>query len=228
VQKSRINSQKIHTGNEESPSAAQIVIVTAVLGFLQLSLTKTIAKRVVCFLLLVGKVRTSLITKLVGISAQTISKIRKAALSGNIEFLFTIKSGGGRKNKLQTVEQAIIDMIDTNNYHTLNQIKIMIEEKFGIVTSVSTISRLLKKHGIKRLKSGSFPAKADPVAQRTFYETRLVPLMEDAKSGLITLLSMDASHFVMGGYCLVYSTSTCQDFFRSYALQCSWRIKCSI
>jgi transposase len=48
------------------------------------------------------------------------------------------------------------------------------------------------------LKSGSLPAKADTAEQRTFFETVLHPLMDQAKSGNIALLFVDASHFVMG------------------------------
>ena len=42
------------------------------------------------------------------------------------------------------------------------------------------------------------PAKADVKAQRAFYEETLLPLMEKAKKGLVTLQFLDASHFVMG------------------------------
>ena len=56
--------------------------------------------------------------------------------------------------------------------------------------------QLSKKNEIKRLKCGSLPAKADPVAQREFYENTLHPLMQRAKKGEIALLFVDASHFV--------------------------------
>ena len=42
------------------------------------------------------------------------------------------------------------------------------------------------------------PAKADIVAQRTFFKTILNPLMKQAKQKKIVLLFLDASHFVMG------------------------------
>jgi len=48
------------------------------------------------------------------------------------------------------------------------------------------------------LKCGSLPAKADPDRQRNFYEKVLHPLMKQAKDGMIELLFVDASHFVMG------------------------------
>lgn len=42
------------------------------------------------------------------------------------------------------------------------------------------------------------PAKADTGKQRIFYEDVLKPLMEQAEASEVTLLFLDASHFVMG------------------------------
>ena len=56
-----------------------------------------------------------------------------------------------------------------------------------------------KKNGIKWLKCGSLPAKADPGKQNAYFESTLNPLIEKEKSGNIALLFLDASHFVMGG-----------------------------
>lgn len=48
------------------------------------------------------------------------------------------------------------------------------------------------------MKSGSLPAKANASAQRVCYDTILFPLMSKAKRQELTLLFLDASHFVMG------------------------------
>jgi len=42
------------------------------------------------------------------------------------------------------------------------------------------------------------PARADAGRQRQFYDSILHPLMERAKAGELSLLFMDASHFVLG------------------------------
>jgi transposase len=44
------------------------------------------------------------------------------------------------------------------------------------------------------------PSKANPEAQRSFLRDKLLPLIEQAKNGVIELFFMDASHFVMGGF----------------------------
>jgi hypothetical protein len=53
----------------------------------------------------------------------------------------------------------------------------MILEKYDIKVSLPAVGRLLKKNGIRRLKSGSLPAKADAAKQRAFFDTVLQPLM---------------------------------------------------
>jgi len=45
------------------------------------------------------------------------------------------------------------------------------------------------------------PAKVNPEEQKSFLETVLKPLIEKAKNYEIELFFMDASHFVMGGFC---------------------------
>jgi len=67
------------------------------------------------------------------------------------------------------------------------------------------------------LKCGSIPAKADAKEQRSFYEKILYPLMEQAKSGKITLLFLDASHFVMGCDFLGYIYGKTRRFIKTYS-----------
>jgi transposase len=61
------------------------------------------------------------------------------------------------------------------------------------------------------------PAKADPVKQRAFYEDILHPLMKKAKNKKITLLFVDASHFVMGCDYLGYIFGTVRRFLKTYS-----------
>ena len=67
------------------------------------------------------------------------------------------------------------------------------------------------------MKCGSLPAKADVKKQRNFYDTVQQPLMEQAKSGRITLLFMDASHFVMGCDFLGYIYGKVRRWIKTYS-----------
>ena len=82
---------------------------------------------------------------------------------------------------------------------------------------MSAVGKLLKKNGIRRLKCGSLPAKADAVEQRRFYDTVLRPLMALAKEKAVELLFVDASHFVMGCDFLGYIYSIKRRFIKTYS-----------
>lgn len=74
-----------------------------------------------------------------------------------------------------------------------------------------------KKNGIKKLKSGSLPAKVDSVQQKEFYDKVLSPLFVRAEKGTETLLFLDASHFVMGGDFLGCFYGKTRRFIKSFS-----------
>ena len=63
----------------------------------------------------------------------------------NIDCLLKVGSSSGRPRKAKDLESAIAEELEKNNYHTRQQVADMIFEKFGVVMSVSTVGRLLKK-----------------------------------------------------------------------------------
>jgi transposase len=189
------------TGNADSSfklDFKSITIITYVMGYLASHLGPVVATNAICLLLIALKLPPSLIMAVTGFCARTVRNREKAVAQGNWQKLETAK-GRGRKGKLGRYKQEIIDEIISNNYQTLKQIAYMIEQKYKIIVSNTTVGKFLKENGIRRLKSGSLPAKADPVAQRKFYEGTFMPLAEKAVAGLINLFSMDAVHCVMGG-----------------------------
>jgi transposase len=59
---------------------------------------------------------------------------------------------------------------------------------------------MARKKGLRSRAVGFLPAKANPAAQKEFLSFTLMPLINQAKSGIVELFFMDASHFVMGGF----------------------------
>jgi len=192
------------------------LIIKAVIEFLQLFMCETLSKRIMSMILIVVGVQVSQIAELTGLCSKSILTFQKTIEAGEYENLFHV-GGGGKKRKLLDVESEIIDEINKNDYHSQQQIVDMVFEKYGIKVSQSTIHRLLKKNGIKRLKCGSLPAKADIEEQRTYYETILQPLMKMAKMGNVALFFMDASHFVMGCDFLGYIYGAVRKYVRTYS-----------
>jgi transposase len=188
--------------------------IKRVIKFLCMFMPETLAKRLVCIILISVGVPTDQISQLTGFCSKTVKSVQKRLREGDISGLFKI-GGGGRKSKTADVEKAIIDEINTNQYHSRQQIADMIFEKHGIKVSVNAVGELLKKSGIKKLKCGSIPSKADPVKQRTFFEEVLQPLMKQAQNNNIALLFADASHFVMGCDFLGYVYGKVRHFVRT-------------
>ena len=185
-------------GRPAKPLPDSNIITKAIIQFLQIFVPATLAKRIVSLVLIAVGIPNARITDLTGMSDRCIWSLKKALRSGKTENLFVLERRSGRPGKAKDIESAIAEEIEKNNYHTRQQVADMILDKFGISMSVSAVGKLLKKNGIRRLKSGSIPAKADTSAQRICYDTILLPLISKAKEQKLVLLFLDASHFVMG------------------------------
>jgi transposase len=191
-------------------------IIKAIIKFLQLFMCETLAKRIVSMMLFVTGYPNKRITELTGLCDKSIRTLKKTIEAGEHDSLFHV-GGGGQKSKLCDIEAEIVKEINEGDYQSQQQIVDMVYEKYGIKVTQPTISRLIKKNGIKRLKCGSLPAKADIEEQRTFYDTVLHPLMDLANRGTVALLFMDASHFVMGCDFLGYIYGFARKFIRTYS-----------
>ena len=165
------------------------------------SFPDTMVKRMLCISMICAGADHREIKKLTGFGLTSIKKIANAIEKGKEDELFVIK-GGGRPSTIakkdKNLEKQIENMLDTENFYTHKQIIKEIDKRFGITLSQSALSRFLHKKGYMWYKCGSLPAKADAEAQRKFYDTVLLPLMEKAKKGEIVLLFVDAAHFVIG------------------------------
>jgi transposase len=63
--------------------------------------------------------------------------------------------------------------------------------------SPTQVREFLGSLGMKRLRVGHIPAKADPEQQAEFLEQELQPRLEEAKQGTRHVFFMDAAHFVL-------------------------------
>ena len=80
---------------------------------------------------------------------------------------------------------------------TAKQARAKVEELTGANMSIDEVRRFMHKIGMKPLKTGHIPAKADVVKQQTFLNDTLTPLLQKAKQGDCQLFFMDAAHFVL-------------------------------
>ncbi len=75
-----------------------------------------------------------------------------------------------------------------------------IESLTGIHLSESQARRFMKGLGMKIRKACSIPGKANPQLQFKFYNTTLLPKLEEAGRGERKVFFVDAAHFVMGAF----------------------------
>ena len=123
-------------------------IIKAVMGFLGIFMPETLVKRVMSIILMSIGMANKEITETTGLCDKSVRVLRKKAETGEMEGLFEIKSGSGRKAKLRDVESAIVEEVNKNTYHSRQQIADMILEKHGISVSLPAVGRLLKKTGL--------------------------------------------------------------------------------
>jgi transposase len=120
-------------------------IVFSVITFLQLFMPKTLAKRIISIVLVVAGTQNERITELTGLCSRSVRELRKNLKNGEAgDELFQV-GGGGRKSKMTNLEEFIIEKIETNNYHSQQEIADMVYEERGIKVHRTTVGRLLKK-----------------------------------------------------------------------------------
>lgn len=140
-----------HTSTEKAciQNDSSVMTIQRVLKFLQVFIPQTLAKRILSMVLISVGVADSRITELTGLCNRSVRSLKKAIRDENIEGLFSINKGSGKKSKTANIEQQIVDEIEKGNYFTRQQIADMIMEKFQIKLSVWSVGRLLKKTGLK-------------------------------------------------------------------------------
>ena len=145
--------------------------------------------------------------KALGYSHQEIGRVMRISQNSLRSYLEAYQAGGieGLKqlnfyhptSELNDHQETLEAEFKANPPKTINEAIERIEKLTGIRRSPTQVRKFLKDLGMKRLKVGHIPAKADPEKQKTFLEEELQPRLEEAKEGKRHMFFVDASHFVM-------------------------------
>jgi transposase len=114
-----------------------------------------------------------------GLAHQDISRLAQITGKTLVTYLHEYERGGieqikrlnfrGQPSKLRVHRESIEDYVRTHPPATINEACVKIAELTGIRRSPTQVRRFLKEHcGVRRLKTGVLPAKADPVKQAAF------------------------------------------------------------
>ena len=124
------------------PSAAEQTI-GRIIAFLRIFMAETVARRITSVVLLAVGVPDMRVAELTRMSDRSVRDLRKKLRDGDDD-LFRA-SGGGRERKMVDVEKLVVEKIESNDYHTQQEIADMVYQEYGIKVHRSTVSRLLKK-----------------------------------------------------------------------------------
>jgi transposase len=104
---------------------------------------------------------------------------------------------GTNKSELENYSESILKSFTERPPMSAREAKSRIEKMTGISRSPSQIRTFMKHHGLRYIKTGHIPAKADTEKQRQWVKSTLGPAIEEAQNGECQLLFMDAVHFIL-------------------------------
>ena len=123
------------------------------------------------------------IAKLAKVTTETVRNYLKEFQEGGIESLKTIKFRR-QASEMVNYRQTIREYFEANPEASLPQIAATIHRLTGLQRSPVQVSKFLQKEGLRRMKVGMIPAKADVEKQAEFLEKELEPRLEEAKKGV--------------------------------------------
>jgi transposase len=147
------------------------------------------------------------ICRIVGITQNTLRAYFREFLSGGVEALRHL-GFRGPQSELAAHRETLEVYFAEHPPATIKEAVAKIEELTGVQRSESQAREFLKSMGLRRLKVGFVPAKADVDEQERFKNEELEPRLAEAQADRRVLFFVDASHFVLApflGYlwCLV-------------------------
>ncbi len=116
------------------------------------------------------------------------------------------KNYGTNKSALEQSKDRLLSFFEKCPPSSAAEAALQIAELTGLERSPQQVRVFLKKHGLRFIKCGHIPAKADPEAQKQWLEEELQPVIEQAKEENKHLLFMDAAHFTLSPFlCFLWS-----------------------
>lgn len=140
-----------------------------------------------------------LIGRICGLHANTVAHWVRVYEREGYEGLLT-NGYGTNQSHLEQHCQSLLCSFDKEPPRTAAQAQERIRQICGVERSLQQVRAFLKRHGLKFLKCGHVPARADNEKQHRWVEQTLSPAIKAAQKGKTHLFFMDAAHFVLGPF----------------------------
>jgi transposase len=158
------------------------------------------------YLIAVGTFTHKTISIFLNLTPDTITDYVMLFNEQGILGLKTIKTGHHNVSELESFVAIIIPDFELTPPKTSGEACQRIRELTNISRSPTQVRAFMNRHGLRYLKAGQIPAKADSEKQKIFVEETLNPLIIKAENEKIHLLFMDSVHPVMGVFlCSLWS-----------------------
>lgn len=135
------------------------------------------------------------ICEVLGITGNTLRAYFREYLDGGLERILELRFYQPT-SELAAYRTCLTTYVTKHPPHSAGEAAALIKRHLDIDVSPNRALIFLKSLGIKRLKVGQIPAKADVEAQQTFVEEQLEPRIDEARAGNRVLFFVDAAHFV--------------------------------
>jgi transposase len=136
------------------------------------------------------------IGRIMGIGQRALRRYLRMYQAGGIEGLKALNFYRP-KSELDKHREQLKAEFETCPAKSINEAVQRIKKLTGIRRSPTQVHKFLKGLGVKRLKVGHIPAKADSQKQKVFLKEELEPRLEEARQGKRHVFFVDAAHFVM-------------------------------
>jgi transposase len=104
---------------------------------------------------------------------------------------------GTNKSRLENYAGSILKSFAEQPPMSVNEAKSRIEAMTDIIRNPSQVRAFMKRHGLRYIKTGHIPSKANVEKQQQWMKTTLDPAIKEAQNGESYLLFVDAAHFIL-------------------------------
>ncbi len=133
---------------------------------------------------------------LVGLNRDTVGDWVNRYIDDRFEALCQFNYGTN-KSILENHSESILKSFKECPPMSAKEARSRIEAMTGICRSLSQVRAFMKRHGLRYIKMGHIPAKADAAKQEQWLDTTFEPAKKQAQDRECHLLFIDAAHFIL-------------------------------
>lgn len=145
------------------------------------------------------------IARLAGISRRTVQRYLNAFLRGGLEEVRRCP-WHGQRSALEDHRASLDDHFRQQPPRSVRDAQEIIRQRTGLRRGLTQVRRFLHRLGLQPRKVAAIPVPPNATVeehartQRTFVDTRLEPLLAEARAGRREVYFVDASHFVFAAF----------------------------